>query len=62
MSQVGIVATFIAMKGVPFYKGVRKKFPFDVAGAVLIFFALFFYRIQEKHPKTLRLQHCGKFI
>jgi len=38
---VGIVAIFIAMKVVPFSKGVRKKFPFDVAGAALIFFALF---------------------
>jgi EmrB/QacA subfamily drug resistance transporter len=38
---IGIVAIIIGMKVVPFSKGQPKKHPFDVAGAALIFFALF---------------------
>nr|CAI64075.1 permease of the major facilitator superfamily [uncultured archaeon]CBH36600.1 conserved hypothetical membrane protein, major facilitator superfamily [uncultured archaeon] len=37
---IGIVAIYMGTKVVPFSKGEPKKFPFDVAGAALIFFAL----------------------
>ena len=37
---IGIAVIYMGMKVVPFSKGEPKKFPFDAAGAALIFFAL----------------------
>jgi EmrB/QacA subfamily drug resistance transporter len=39
---VGIMAIVIGMKVVPFSRGAPKKYPFDIVGAVLIFFTLLF--------------------